>query len=255
MSDPIRQFTAQGNETFRTYLLQLRETPTLSPPWQLLTDPAMSESAPFITSIERKPRGVLFGDRYEFGIYLAKTLESVDRAKISLNPSLWNWLALYFFDQLCPPDAAGRRSPREEAVYYLPAKYKHNRYYRHLVRSPWLAVTMHKEKSRVILIPISSRGAPLALTGEIFEQVAGRQGVFRSANILAAIYNMYFDSDKGRPRSGTGGRGGGSPNRLGMILKQFELTYDLEWGNEDVVLGLLPKEFTPWKQFAQAVAD
>jgi hypothetical protein len=33
------------------------------------------------------------------------------------------------------------------------------------------------------------------------------------------------------------------------------LTYDLEWGNEDVVLGLLPKEFTPWKRFARAVAD
>jgi hypothetical protein len=244
MSERVRQFTAAGNEAFQQFLGSLRAQPVLPLATALLSDPALTTAVPFEAFVEREPHGRAFANRFEFGQYLNTVLAGVERSQISLNSGLWNWLALFYFDQLCPAGADGKRDLRAEAVYFLPSRYKHNRYYRHLVRSPWLAFALHGEKSRVLLVPISSRGVPLALTGEIFEQVAGRQGVFRSARTVATIYDLYFDEAKGRPRSGTGGRGRGSPNRLGIILKQFELTFDLDYGSGALLTGLLPSEFT-----------
>jgi len=247
MSDRVRQLTSRGNEEFKTYLEALHASPNTPPPRQLLTDPATSEAVSFEAHIERAPLGRTFDNRAEFGHYLVDALKAADRTQISLNSSLWNWLALYYLDQLCPPDSTGTRRPEALARYYLPEKFRHNRYYRHLVRSPWLAVSLHPVTSRVILIPVSSKGSPLATVGEIFEQIASRQGVFRSTRIMAAVDALYFDPEKGRPRRGTAGSAGGSPRRLGHVLKQFELTYDLDWDNAGLVLGLLPREFDSWK--------
>lgn len=247
MTDVVREFTADGNTKFAEFLIALKQDPTTSPPWSLLEDPTTSQPCSFSANVERTPNGTPFASRYDFGQYLAQVLQNADRADISFNHALWNWLSLYFFDQLSPADADGKRSMREVAVYLLPARYVHNRYYRHLVRSPWLAVSLHPEQSRVILIPRQAGGNPLSATGELFEQVASRQGVLRSATVLDAAYELYWDPVEGRPRFGAGASTGGTPRRFGKVLKQFELTYDLEWPADGLVFGILPKEFARFK--------
>jgi hypothetical protein len=252
MSDQVRRLNDQGQASYHAYLTALRLDRRAIPPFELLTDPNASESTGFSSTVERTPGGKPFANRYEFGTYLVQRLSAANRREISLDRGLWNWLSLYYFDQLCPPDDTGLRSPLEEARYFLPELYRYNRYYRHLVRTPWLAASLHPETSKVILIPISQKGPPLAVRGEIAEQVESRQGVFRSSTVMSAIYRMYFNRSTGRPHSGTGGNEGGSPRRLGRVLKQFDLTFDLEWGDENLVVNLLPKEFAKWKASAQA---
>lgn len=217
-------------------------------------DPKYSEDVDFSATVEFAPGGHLFENRHQFGVYLAERLATVDRTEISFDRGLWNWLAAFYFDQLSPKNGNGARLVREPAVYCLPSIYQHNRYYRHLVRTPWLAASLHPETSRVILIPVSGGGNPLSTTGEIFEQVASRQGIFRSEAIMKAIDRLYFDESRGRPRSGSAGGSGGSPRRLGQLLKQFELTFDLE-GNQADVVSLLPKEFNKWKMKAMETAQ
>lgn len=251
MSNPVRQLTETGNAAFLAYLESLKETPNAPPPFALLNDAQASTAVPFTATIEQHPGGEQFASRHAFGTYLVDVLGAADRRAISFNHGLWNWLALYFFDQLCPADGSGNRDRGEVARYFLTKEYRHDRYYRHLVRSPWLAVGMHPVTSRVILIPLSSKGAPLEVVGEIFSQVAARQGVFRSPAVMAAIDEMYFDTAAGKPRTGTGGQQGGSSRRLGQILKQFELTFDLDGDTGVNVLELLPKEFAGWKKKAQ----
>lgn len=246
MSDLARRFTQEGNEAFVSFVRSLEQDPARTPPWELLVDSRTSSALEFEATIELQPGGTFFANRHAFGTYLAAALAGGTKSELSLDRGLWNWLALYYFDQLCPVDATGRRSPREPAVYYLAEPYEYHRYYRHLVRSPWLAVTLHPLTSRVILIPVSTKGPPLAVSGEIFEQVASRQGLFRSAPVMNAIDLLYFNPLTGRPRMGTAGSAGGSPSRLGKILKQFELTFDLEWSDGDLIVGLLPAEFDTW---------
>jgi hypothetical protein len=255
MSEDVRVLTAAGNAAFNSFLLELRSVPTTAVPWHLLTDEGMSDPAPFLAEVEREPEGKPFANRYDFGKYLVSALANANRNEISLERGLWNWLALFYFDQLCPADSDGLRHPLGDlSVYYLDEKYRHTRYYRHLVRSPWLAVSLHPVSSRALLIPVSQKGSPLIARGEIFEQVASRQSVFRSKIVVDAVYALYFDPDTGRPRAGSGGSSAGSPRRLGQMLKQFGLTYDLEWGEDEMIMKLLPKEFASWKKRAAGVS-
>ena len=252
MSDIVRQFTDEGNRRFSAFVEEVRTNPTAKPPLELLTSPATSEPVAFRALIEREPGGKAFASRFEFGTYLVGALASAERTAISFNRSLWNWLTFYYFDQLCPVASDGTRSAGESARYFLTERYRHDRYYRHLVRSPWLAVAQHGDTSKVLLIPISQGAQPLVVVGELFSQFAARQGVFRSKSVMAAIYRMYFDPTTGRPRS-AGGSSGGSSRRLGKILKQFELTFDLETDDGNLVVDLLPKEFQRWKKMALSI--
>ena len=249
MSDAVRAFTPIGNDAFTAYLGRLPENPSEPPPWDLLENHASSRAPGFVAHITHQPHGDDFADRHQFGAYLSTVLGHVPRASISLNHQVWNWLTLYYFDQLCPADASGKRRLHGSLeVYLLDERYKWTRYYRHFVRAPWLAVSLHPLTSRVILLPLRHKGPPLTGRGELFEQVCGRLSSFRSPSVMRAVYELYFDETLGRPRAGAGAREGGSPNRLGMILRQFDRTYDLEWGQEGMVVSLLPKEFARWSR-------
>lgn len=257
MTDAVRVFTDSGIEKFREYLASLRSgNPSTVPGW-LLTDAGTSEPFDPPMSISCVPARKPFTDRYEFGVYLKDRFSSSSVASISMDYRLWSWLALYYFEELCPADSAGNRTVLADEAYILDRKFKFEEYYRHLVRTPWLAVCQHGDRSRVLLIPASTPGSsPLSRRGEIIEQLAARQKILGNPAIVAGAYRMYFDETKGRPKRGSGGSGPGSPRRLALLVQQLELTYDLAACSPNDVVGLLPKEFERWgEKPAAASAD
>jgi hypothetical protein len=160
---------------------------------------------------------------------------------ISRNHGLWSWLALFYFDQLCKADASGNRKPLEDAVYVLEERFSFRRYYRHAIRTPWMAVKEHGEHAKVLLLT-SGKGTRT----DINEQLGAYQHLFANKTIIASAYAMYFDVDQQKPRRGAGGKGGGSARRLASIARQLELTYDLQECTPTKFLGLLPREFKGW---------
>lgn len=248
MTDLVRRLANPGIAAFAAYLGHLREGVGTSLPTHLLMDPTTSESMPLPMEITRQPHGRPFESRYEFGKYLKEVLQGQDRRQISRDFGMWTWLALYFLDQLCPAEADGTRKPIADEAYILASTFKYDSYYRHLVRTPWLAVCEHGEHSKVLLIPAGRpTGNPLAQRGELIEQLAARQNLFGTPSIIEAAARMYFDASRGRPKRGAGGAGAGSPRRLALVVQQFELTYDLRACTADQFLGLLPREFARWQ--------
>jgi hypothetical protein len=134
---------------------------------------------------------------------------------------------------------------KDRSAYLLDQKFVWRRYYRHLVRGPWLAVSLHPDHSRALLFPLE-RGTPLAVRGELYEQIASRQSLLRSPAVMAAVDAMYFDGTTMTRKAGSGGSGAGSPRRLGSLMNQFALTYDLEWDDHGLIPRLLPHEFSRW---------
>jgi hypothetical protein len=252
MTDPIRFLNEDGIEEFRRYLIELRSAPTARPPFYMLAHPSTSSDANFTAVVEREPVGRPFQSRYEFGTYLAQVLAEVNSASISREHRMWAWLALYYFDQLCPPNRNGARTPSDDAAYVLNAEFSYTVYYRHLVRTPWIAAHLHPVTSKVILTPLRDTDAPLAQRGELVEQIASRPNLFRSATVMTVADRLYYDPEIGRPRKGTGGSGAGSPRRFAAVLNQFDLTYDLESVTPDMIIGRLPKEFDRWKSLIPA---
>ena len=65
---------------------------------------------------------------------------------------------------------------------------------------------------------------------------------------------LYADLRTGRPRPGVTTRSrGGDVSRFGAVLRQFDLTYDVENLGDGGLMRLLPREFDRWKE--KALAD
>jgi hypothetical protein len=248
-TETLRTLNDEGVGRFADFLNRLRTGGNSPLPNDLLNNPDTSNELPMAVSVERKPGGLLFSNRFAFGSYLCERLAALDSRSISRNSGLWTWLALYYFDQLCLPDKNGVRRPLANEAYVLAKEFKFDSYYRHLVRTAWLAVLEHGNKSKVLLLPPGQpKGSPLGQRGEIIEQLAARQSMFGSQTIVSAAYKLYFDEETERPRRGSGGAGAGSPRRLALITQQLDLTFDLRACDVDRFIKLLPKEFNRWRQ-------
>jgi hypothetical protein len=168
-------------------------------------------------------------------------LKAFDPHQISYNTGLWSWLAAFFFEQLAPIDADGKRSLRRPYVYVL----SENRlYYRHLVRGPWYLVRTHGAEASYLLAPIRiDDPAPLSRQSYLLDQLAARQFVISSPTLIAAARRLYTDPRTGRQKRGAGARGKGSPRRLALIANQLALTYDIHNMSVDQFMKILPREF------------
>lgn len=233
----VRVLNAEGLAEFAKYLAELRAAPSKAPPFELLTDGRYSDPLDPPVTIEQRS----FNSAYEIGAYMIEVFDSFEDRLISRNHGLWSWLALFYFDQLCKPDASCNRKPLEDAVYVLEERFSFRRYYRHGIRTPWMAVKEHGEHAKVLLLT-SGKGTRT----DINEQLGAYQHLFANKTIIASAYAMYFDATQQKPRRGAGGKGGGSARRLASIARQLELTYDLQECTPSKFLALLPKEFKTW---------
>jgi hypothetical protein len=179
-------------------------------------------------------------------------LSSLDPATISNDRGLWTWLALYFFDQLCPSGSDGKRKLDKEYRYVLSSDYRH--YYRHLVRTPWQLSRDHGPNSRFLLLATNDGTDPLRRHGDILEQLGGTQSIIRSRPIIAEASRLYSDPLSGRPKKGAAGKGGGSIRRFARVLRQLDLTFDPELMPLGGLSAILPVEFEGWKKSSARAA-
>ncbi len=199
--------------------------------------------------------GIMIGkpvvtDRYAFGQYLLELLSPLNQPDLSADRHLWSSLALLWFDHLCPPLGSGRKLDKLYR-YVLSTDYRH--YYRHLVRSPWQLVRDHGPNARLLLLSTAERPHPLRIHGEILEQLGGRQSVLRSKSIIAEANLLFGDPVTGRPKPRVASKNiGGTVRRLGMVLRQLDLTFDVEDMPPNGLVSLLPREFDRWKQAPSA---
>ena len=239
MDDYLRRLNETGIAQFAQYL---SEGAPAAQPVHLLSHPDTSE--PLAVTIKLVQRD--YPNRYELGRDLKMRLSSLDPAMISNDRGLWTWLALYLFDQLCPPGSDGRRKPDKQYRYILSSDYRH--YYRHLVRTPWQLSRDHGPNSRFLLLATNDAAAPLRRHGDILEQLGGTQSIIRSRPIIAEASRLYSDPLSGRPKKGAAGKGGGSIRRFARVLRQLDLTFDAELMPPGSLSAVLPVEFDSWKK-------
>jgi hypothetical protein len=233
MPDVVRCFNDQGLAEFARWI---RAGALGRLPSSLLTDNEFSSllsEAP----ISQVPT---FKDRYEFGVFVVELLRGYDAHILSYNRGLWSWLSAFFFEQLAPVDANGKRALRRPYVYILGENRLH---YRHLVRAPWYLVRTHGQDARYLLAPGRADDAPLSRQSYLLDQLAARQFVISSRTLIGAARRLYTDPISGRQRRGAGAKGKGSPRRLALIANQLALTYDIHNMSVDQFMSILPREF------------
>lgn len=187
-----------------------------------------------------------FRTRFELGQYLNVRLKPLSFSTIAFDTGLWDWLTLFWFDQIAEPGASGKRNLREIARYSQDAGGR--RWSRHVVRVSWLSVHNHGDNARYFLSTRLDRHT------DVLEQIAGQQEIFGSRAAVALGAQLYWDEEAGALKRGAGGKSAGSPRRLSRFMKQIRMTYDPEMMDADLLLSLLPREFSRWTGGAQSAA-
>jgi len=232
----LRRLNDQGMARMGEFLDSLTGDSPQQCPRSILTDGRTSESLPVKVLVEEDR---VFPRRYEAAEYLYNLLSSSALREPERDRGLWAWLALLWFDQLCPPDKTGQRKPGERARW-IPEVDASWGYYRHLLRGPYLIYSLYKDSIGDAMCLLCQ---PLHRPGDVVEQLASRQSLVTSRALIGAATRLYYDNRKNGLVRGASGKGRGSPRRLAEVAMQFDRTFDLHTIDTEGLLKLLPREF------------
>lgn len=235
-----RVLNSTGIKKFENYLINLKEHGSAEYPARVLQDDACTEI--FEGKVEVNCR--TFDTKFDAAEYLYSKFGRLPQARIQYNRGLWAWLALFYFEAICPVAGNGDRRVGESVRYIPPAPGTSEfwqKYYRHLLAGPYRIYYVHKKYSAIFL------QRPVHVHGELSEQLASRQDIIANTNLIKAVDRLYVDRSrdaKGIPKSGITSRDKpGTLRRLVDIVQQLELTYDLYCMSEKEIINLLPREF------------
>ncbi len=233
----VRALTARGVDKFGDLLSSIRTTGSLSPPQVSEFDYSPWSEETQLDLLEHPN----FRTRFELGEYLAREFEAAkgDRRWLVQMKGLWSWLALVWFDAICPV-VEGKRRLREDARYICSSDWRD--YYRHLVATSWLLYDAHREKARLFL------DSPLHINNDFIEHVADNQNLISNGSLVEVIDLLYWDAvmNKARPYA-TNRFVRGNIRRLVAVARQLGLTYDLQSMAPRQIVGLLGDEFDQWQ--------
>jgi len=235
----IGVFTTKGNKEFSDFIQNLKTNPDTPVPMHILYQSPLSTT--FKPEIEIE--NIAFQTRYEFGKYLSSLFESIPRNTLMKNDGLWNWLALFYIDQLIPMDNRGKREVGEMARYVYNPRY--TKYYLHLVAATWDIYTQFGEDSKLFLF------TPMDKINAFIRELAARQNIISNRSLIKAVQTLYWnETQDGR---GTIKRGAISKKKRGnlyrfiAVMNQFDTNYDLYAMKPEDIIRLLPAEFDIWK--------
>lgn len=239
----IRLFNALGRIRWGEWLSALREQPTTPFPANLLTNPELTVRAPGGGEVI----ACRFGTKLELAQTLSPLVARVRSVRLPAEqwPGIWDWLAAFYFDSLCPPLDDGSRKVLAEPFYKLDQTWR--RKYRHRIFGPVSLYERLGMSSRVLI-----HGAPASMT-DWEEQAASRYPIASNTGIADALFRLYWDNERNAPKLGAAPnwKKPGTLRRFSDLVLQLDRTYDLLAIGADGILPLLPREFDPFRGVAE----
>lgn len=216
----------------------------------------LDDSLTIVHSIEPNLCRQPFNNRFEAGKYFNDFLAPYEGIipDVERNRGLWTWLAFCWLDLIAPLQPDGSRKIGEWRKWILSSDRRH---YRHLLATPYRMYRTHADDPSCVLLVLCG---PVDTPGNITEQIASRPDVVKSRNIMQALTKMYYvpaltsaAEDFMASRIGTL-RDGASTSavRMGKVLGQFYLTWDMFAMEPDQIVTMLPSEFDKFKALVSA---
>ncbi len=228
-----RRLTTEGTEQFEAFLVSLKSDPTLDAPMELLT--GSKSSSAIDAEVEAEAREL--HSRLEVAEYLNRILR-IDATNLRTDGGFWTWLALCWFETLCPSQN-GRWQPGNSSRWIADLE-NPRKACQHILAGPYQVFRAHRDEPTRALALLC--GLPQQL-GVLVTLIASRPSLVTCKAVVGAATRLYYDSSKGRNRTGLTGKGPGSPRRFADILSQLDLTWDLHSLTTEELLALLPPEF------------
>ena len=232
----LRKLSTSGIKLFSDYLSDLATDPQKPTPVQLLNDATASMDLAVAIEVQQ----LQFPSRMEAASYLHDLFSSAELTGLDRDQGIWSWLALFYFDQLCPIAKDGKRKLRE-AVRYIPSGHAF-RYYRHLLAGPYLIYKAYRDNpTRAAIVLYGS----LETITDFTEQLASRQDIVQNKAAIEAATALYLNPKSGKPKRGAQDtrHKPGTLRRFIDIINQLDPTWDLYSMTATQLGAKLPPEF------------
>lgn len=249
MTEQFRKLNKKGYDVFSRFIIDgakkekdiaFKDFTLGEVPREILRDPKTSETTKYNFQISSRK----FHNKYDFGQYLCELLSDIPDDEIENDYLFWNTLSLEFFDNICFKTREGVRKVQAKEKWLIGEGI--GNYYRHLVRSPWLFIKLYNETAKFLLQTRYKHEHLVSMVPETLEQFGSRGILLRNEKVVNLFSKLYFDHVAQEPKPGLSGNEAGSPRRMGKVLRQLALTFDLERMSESDLEGILPKEFEGW---------
>lgn len=239
----LREFNTNGIEEFRKYITYCRDhkeditkriIPQPPPPFALLEDETLT--TPVSPAVELDQ--ILLPRKKDMAEYLHPKLTVLPLEKKMKCSGLWSWLALFYYDSVCP-NIDGFREVFNDYRYIFEPTCSYT-YYRHLVFLTWRIMDIAPVHNRLML------ASPTHVFDTLNATVLKSLYLTRIPCIFEVIDRLYWDEKLQGPKPGsitTKTKPGGLEHRLTIRIRQLEKTYDLLSLNADQLLELLGDEF------------
>ncbi|MFZ1528224.1 MAG: hypothetical protein WAT19_05720 [Ferruginibacter sp.] len=231
-----RTFNDEGLNEFERIIGEIRNGNMKEIPETLLYNEQFSEIHEPLITIEK----VDYKNKNELVPWLVNQLNLRNNKHLYFDKGLWSWLAAFYFNSICPADGNGKRKVNESAFYILKDPKNYTKYYRHLLAYPCRIYSELGDSSKIFLIGTFQK------RGEITEQFGAYQEIALNKGILDAANILYWDDIAKNLKRGAAGKSGGSARRLVRVIRQYQMTYDLNSMKGDEIVALLPLEFNKW---------
>jgi hypothetical protein len=237
MNASLRRLTGAGLDRFGAYLIDLQADKSLAAPNSLLFDKAYSEQVQGGGTVEE----VTLRTKNDAAVYLHRLLGGMKPDDIDRDVGLWSWLALYYFEQVCPVEL-GKRDPHKPPRYIF-EPLNHQRRYRHVLWTPYWILRVMPDHNRIYL------NESLTVHGDLVEQTLSRLvNVLRLQGFREVVDLLYFNEETGTYKRGTLSRKrrGSLWPRLVTRVRQLSLTYDVAAMDGPQIIEALGEEFSGW---------
>lgn len=235
----VKCLTHSGIAVFRDYLARHESSVTdVAPPTSLLAHEQHLRPLE-LADVEVEPRD--FASRLEFARYFDQQATEAGIEGTLDAPGMWEWVTLFYFDQVCPVRSDGSRKIGDEQRY-IPVSNVHS-HYLHLLKGAYAFYLEQSSRTGsdyelVLSGPIHNHGAA-------FDHLVSRPRLRNSPGVQSAARLLYFDEPNGGPKS----RFSVGPTRIGEFakhLRNLPPEYHLHMMSADSVLSLLPPSFLNW---------
>ncbi|MYJ75297.1 MAG: hypothetical protein F4089_09460 [Gammaproteobacteria bacterium] len=237
--DRVRCLTPKGIGEFGRYLKELQLHGDLPPPRALLTDDAHSVPSA-LGDVGVEPGK--FASRRDFAEYIDSRFLDAGVFVSADESGMWEWLSLFYFDEVCPPNKQGFRKPGVEGRHLLRDRDARRRH-RHLLRSPYLLYRKHQGGPNGELDLLL--GYALPVHGVAATHIGERSRLLSSPGALVAASRLYFDPVARKPRLGYSDEESGL-RAYCKFVNNLPECFDLSDLSADTVIGLLPRKFEIW---------
>ncbi len=251
MDFQIKALTNKGIRQFSKYWSELRSNPDMDWPELNSFDSSLPSRLKLGGKTVQKQH---FKTKMDFVKYIEPIINEIPN--VAEEKGLWNWLTLFYFDQICPD-----KKPQSEFYIVLNSD-DWRMASKHLLNGPYLLYSTHGDLARAAL------ESPLSKTSYFFEQVVRKKNFVNCEALMGAIDLLYFDettfSLKKIPNPikrvesefyGNKIPAPGTQRRLISWASQMELTYDFYSMTAHDVLDLLPAEFDEFKNKGNPVPN